>query len=622
MSNFLDLLPLWTKVVFTQVINYGVHLGHSIHSTLNFCSWMIKGQRQGIFLIDLFKFVYMFRAGFFILEKIIRGRGPIWFINLDKLAYLFVKYNAISCGEYWVTDYWIRGMISNYFIIKKSLKKIFNKFTPGLKQKDLLKRTHFVSWGFTRYSWPRAVFISNVLKSYGPCHEAHRLKIPSLGIVDTNTPHSLVGVAIPANDEASSALAFYNSFVSLFVLYTKYAFIHNWYLSSLRESFFSFQEWWKIILKKEKEFGAFRANLLALPFDQLRYLIKGFESQFYQDLWQKKKNEGFLFFTKKKIKILPKFFFNIFKKKWFFFLALKSTWNVSFFSNSFLRPRLRRYWVFQKKRWGIWSFLKRDLSALLLRLSRGNNFFFRRFTRMLRKTHQKRKNQLFFRKYFGLLSFFYSLKRNILFSLHFFNNIRFPQFWTRGHVRFPWFVFKKYERRRLPASFRNFWIRGRLPWNFFLNYGSENERGHLGYGFSSLNYYLKVPKQWKNFFWFNYFQKTFIFPFKYIFYLNKFNKVFSFFNKIYLLKRRFRSIRKRRNRHISSFSNFFPKLQKKKRIKRYLKIKKIKKFSYNYFNFCFLSNKKFNFQTSFLKKLKLKRTNKKNKYNKLRLFYV
>lgn len=65
------------------------------------------------------------------------------------------------------------------------------------------------------------------MRSYGPCHEAHRLKIPSLGIVDTNTAHSLVAIAIPGNDEAATALVFYNSVVSTFILYIKYSFIHN-----------------------------------------------------------------------------------------------------------------------------------------------------------------------------------------------------------------------------------------------------------------------------------------------------------------------------------------------------------------------------------------------------------
>jgi len=65
---------------------------------------MIKGQRKGIFLIDLFKFIYMFRAGFFALEMAVRGRNPVWFINLDKTSSLFVKFPALECGEFWVVE--------------------------------------------------------------------------------------------------------------------------------------------------------------------------------------------------------------------------------------------------------------------------------------------------------------------------------------------------------------------------------------------------------------------------------------------------------------------------------------------------------------------------------------
>lgn len=98
-NNLVEILPKWTRVAFTQLIFYGIHLGHSLSNTLNFCAWMLKGRRKGVFIIDLFKFVYMFRAGLLLLEMSVRGRGPVWFINLDKSSSLFIKYSALDCGE-------------------------------------------------------------------------------------------------------------------------------------------------------------------------------------------------------------------------------------------------------------------------------------------------------------------------------------------------------------------------------------------------------------------------------------------------------------------------------------------------------------------------------------------
>jgi ribosomal protein S2 len=63
--------------------------------------------------------------------------------------------------------------------------------------------------------------------SYGPCHEAHKLKIPCLGIVDTDSPLKLVSIAIPGNDESILAVSFYNTLISTFILYKKFKYIHT-----------------------------------------------------------------------------------------------------------------------------------------------------------------------------------------------------------------------------------------------------------------------------------------------------------------------------------------------------------------------------------------------------------
>lgn len=65
---------------------------------------MVFGIREGVFLINLYKFIYMLRAGLFVFENAVRRLSPVWFVNLDPTATIYVKYAALSCGEYWVTN--------------------------------------------------------------------------------------------------------------------------------------------------------------------------------------------------------------------------------------------------------------------------------------------------------------------------------------------------------------------------------------------------------------------------------------------------------------------------------------------------------------------------------------
>lgn len=85
-------------------MSYGVHVGHSLKNSSQYSGWMVVGVRQGLHLINLFKFIYMLRAGLFAVEKTVRGKGPVWFVNLDGSSSLYVKKPAEFCGEYWVTE--------------------------------------------------------------------------------------------------------------------------------------------------------------------------------------------------------------------------------------------------------------------------------------------------------------------------------------------------------------------------------------------------------------------------------------------------------------------------------------------------------------------------------------
>ena len=88
---------------------------------------MVIGSHLGICLINLFKFMYMFRGGLFVIQHVVRKRAPIWFINMDPTAQGIIKSASQLCGEYWVNKDWVHGLISNFTRISRAGKRGLHK---------------------------------------------------------------------------------------------------------------------------------------------------------------------------------------------------------------------------------------------------------------------------------------------------------------------------------------------------------------------------------------------------------------------------------------------------------------------------------------------------------------
>ena len=231
--NYGDYLPLWAKVSYKQLALYGVHIGHSVNNLTLYSSWMVLGSRQGLCLINMFKFMYMFRGGLFIMQALIRRRSPIWFINLDQSSQSIIKSAALECGEYWVNDNWINGLLTNFRRITKAARRTLKAPRIMWTSRQHILTQNFRHWSLTRYTWPRGVFVSNVLLSYNVCQEAMNLRIPTIGIVDTNSPQKYVNIAVPGNDESFSSVGFYNNLMSMFIIYNKFSMVNLWYINKL-----------------------------------------------------------------------------------------------------------------------------------------------------------------------------------------------------------------------------------------------------------------------------------------------------------------------------------------------------------------------------------------------------
>ena len=212
--------------VFSQFIKYKIYIGHSYKNTKFLSSWILYRLQNNIWIIDIFKTIFFFKNIVTFLKYLISYGFPIWFINLEiTKEFMFLMYSRL-CGEFACTRYWIRGMLSNYSSISKSIRKY------GLK-KIVYKSSIFLkiinSWHITRYTWPRAIFVTNINSNYIICNEAISMFLPIIAIIDSNTKSYLVKFPIISNDDSMESFYFIFNIISKLILLLKYKKLVLWF---------------------------------------------------------------------------------------------------------------------------------------------------------------------------------------------------------------------------------------------------------------------------------------------------------------------------------------------------------------------------------------------------------
>jgi small subunit ribosomal protein S2 len=207
------------------LLEAGVHFGHQTNKWNPKMKPYIFGARNNIYIIDLQQTVVMFQTAYnFIVDAVSQGR-EILFVGTKKQSQEAIKEEAVRCGMPYVNQRWLGGMLTNFVTIKKSidrlntLSKMFNddsikafpkkEITKLQKEKDKLED---VLGGIRNMkSYPAAVFIVDPNREHIAVQEAKKLKIPIVGIVDTNCDPDNIDYIIPGNDDAIRAIKLFAS---------------------------------------------------------------------------------------------------------------------------------------------------------------------------------------------------------------------------------------------------------------------------------------------------------------------------------------------------------------------------------------------------------------------------
>ena len=215
-------------VSMKQLLEAGVHFGHQTRRWNPKMAPYIFAERNQIYIIDLSKTVKLINEAYDFVKEVVAEGKPVLFVGTKKQAQESIKEEAIRAGENFVNERWLGGMLTNYKTIETRIKRLFEleKMEENgtlelltkkekallLGEKDKLER--FLGGIKNMPELPGAIFVVDPKKEKIAVHEARKLGIPVVGIVDTNCDPDEIDYVIPGNDDAIRAVKLLTSVIA------------------------------------------------------------------------------------------------------------------------------------------------------------------------------------------------------------------------------------------------------------------------------------------------------------------------------------------------------------------------------------------------------------------------
>ena len=209
-----------TTVTMKELLEAGVHFGHQVRRWNPKMKEFIFGERNGIYIIDLQKTQKLFKdAVKFVTQAAVEGKS-FMFVGTKRQAQDAVEEEAKRCNQYYVNQRWLGGLLTNFQTVQKSIQKMKDieaMRTDGrfdaLTKKERLEfdREHeSLSKNLAGIRdmkvLPDVIFIIDSNKEEIAVHEANKLGIPVVAIVDTNCNPDGIDYIVPGNDDALRAV--------------------------------------------------------------------------------------------------------------------------------------------------------------------------------------------------------------------------------------------------------------------------------------------------------------------------------------------------------------------------------------------------------------------------------
>jgi len=212
-----------TSVSMRQMLEAGVHFGHQTRFWNPKMAPFIFGERNKIHIINLEKTQPLYAQASAFIKSVAAEGGKILFVGTKRSARDAVQKEAARCNMPYVNQRWLGGMLTNFKTIRQSIKRL-NELDEmakngsldrrGKKEAQMLRREMdklLRSLGGIRdmTALPDALFVIDVGHEEIAIHEARKLGIPVVAVVDTNCSPDGIDYVIPGNDDAMRAILLY-----------------------------------------------------------------------------------------------------------------------------------------------------------------------------------------------------------------------------------------------------------------------------------------------------------------------------------------------------------------------------------------------------------------------------
>jgi small subunit ribosomal protein S2 len=212
-----------TSVSMRQMLEAGVHFGHQTRFWNPKMAPFIFGERNKIHIINLEKTQPLYSQASAFIKGVAAEGGKVLFVGTKRSARDAVQKEAMRCSMPYVNQRWLGGMLTNFKTIRQSIKRL-NELDEmaqngsldrrGKKEAQMLRREMdklLRSLGGIREmtALPDALFVIDVGHEEIAIHEARKLGIPVVAVVDTNCSPDGIDYVIPGNDDAMRAILLY-----------------------------------------------------------------------------------------------------------------------------------------------------------------------------------------------------------------------------------------------------------------------------------------------------------------------------------------------------------------------------------------------------------------------------
>ncbi len=202
------------------LLEAGVHFGHRVSRWNPKMAPFIFGRRNLIHIINLSETVKGLIRAYYFLKKLTAEGQSVLFVGTKRQAKLVIRREAERCKMSYVAERWLGGTLTNFTTIHtrlarleelENMEKDGSIDSMGKKMASTLRRekrkiARNLEGIRQMDKLPGAIIIVDPQKEHLAVHEAAKLNIPTIALMDTDSDPDLIDIPIPGNDDAMRSI--------------------------------------------------------------------------------------------------------------------------------------------------------------------------------------------------------------------------------------------------------------------------------------------------------------------------------------------------------------------------------------------------------------------------------